>query len=526
MVIATIAQMIGKINPHLYAQNGSELLKKYGSPDKIPADKVIPRAVTYLNATPHLLKEVPVGATKFFKKEGTEASFNLMYDSPSEKLEPVYFFILDLMDGFGLKTEKLIDNFSSTPGSGHFGELGQRSSVMQQQASNLMGSINTVLRSVLNLIYDLRDFRIRLQSYEDLKSKDKSKSDAAKLSLKQIWMDKVDIQKGNSSIKAMGLGQGGFVTLIDAFLVANDESLKDKDGKELDLNDRVKRILKPRIFEFNNWLKQSGEELKRRYEIEKTYLKSQVNSLKIYSRWARPYLKAAMDLEQKNMGRAADFVKTFDTIILELSLLGKSKIDPASLALEGEYPRDFAKESYLKKFKRSYYSCILVDFRFRGIPQKVSQQGHYAFGGRVEVSFKAYALNDDELKQLDKEMEKSDVGDVLNLIQGTTEDSLEQLKDEIDYYINEPKEEKENSKSSGLKDLFEPFSALFGLYDKSEKKEKKPEKDSKSKDSGKIAPETWYEKEFFRKTAAKNAIDTSYSLFDLYKKGHGMPSYS
>lgn len=522
-MVATVAQMIGKINPKLYAQNGSELLKEYGSPDKIPAEKVIPRAVTYLNATPHLLKEVPVGATKFFSPNGTEASFNLMYDSPSEKLEPVYFFILDLMEGFGMKIEKLIDNFSSTPGSGHFGELGQRSSVMQQQASNLMGSINTVLRSILNLIYDLRDFKIRLQSYEDLNSKDKAKSEAARLSLKQIWMDKVDIQKGNSSIKAMGLGQGGFVTLIDAFLFVNDE----KDVDKLDLNDRVKRALKPRIFEFNNWVRQSGEELKKRYEIEKTYLKSQVNSLKIYSRWAKPYLKAAMDLEQKNMGRAADFVKTFDTIILELTLFGKSKIDPTSLALEGEYPRDFAKESYKKKFKRSYYSCALVDFRFRGIPQKVSQQGHYAFGGRVEVSFRGYALNDDELKQLDKEMEKSDIGDVLHLIEGTTEESLAQLKSDIDYYTSEPKDENKNQASSGnaLRDLFEPFSALFGLYNSSGPKEKKSPGKSGVSD-GKIAPDNWYEKEYFRKTAAKSAVDIAYSLFDLYKKGHGMPSYS
>jgi hypothetical protein len=523
-MVATIAQMIGKVSPKFYAQNGSELLKKYGSYDKIPAEEIKPRAVTYLNTTPQGLKEIPVGATKLFKSEGTEASFNLMYDSPSEKLEPVYFFILDLMESFGLKPEKLIDNFSSTPGSGHFSELGTKATAMQQQASSLMGNINTVLRSVLNLIYDLRDFRIRLQSYEDLKSEDKNKSEAAKLSLKQIWIDKVDIQKGNSSVKAMAFGQGGFVTLLDAFLVAKDE----KDVDKLDLNDRVKRILKPRIFEFNNWLKQSEQELRKRYEIEKTYLKSQVSSLKLYSRWAKPYLKAATDLEQKNMGRTPDFVKTFDTIILELTLLGKNQINPGELALQGEFPRDFAKESYSKKFKRKYYSCILVDFRFRGIPQKVSQQGHYAFGGRVEVSFKAYALNEDELKALEKEIEKSDVGDVLQLIEGTTKESLGQLQDEIDFYLNEPEEEEKKEKSGNvLRDLFEPFSALLGAYDKPEKPKEKKSDDKKPKNEiVKIDSDNWYETEFFRKTAAKSAIDTAYSLFDLYKKAHGMPSYS
>ena len=102
-----------------------------------------------------------------------EATHTLVYDSSTETLEPVYFFILDLMNDFGLAPQKLIDNFSSTPGSGHFAELGQRATIMQQQATKILGDINTVLRSVLNIIYDLKDFKIRLQSYDFLKSKKK-----------------------------------------------------------------------------------------------------------------------------------------------------------------------------------------------------------------------------------------------------------------------------------------------------------------------------------------------------------------
>ena len=41
-------------------------------------------------------------------------------------------------------------------------------------------------------------------------------------------MDKVDIAKGNSSIKAMALGQAGFQTLMDAFLFVKDEKDVDK----------------------------------------------------------------------------------------------------------------------------------------------------------------------------------------------------------------------------------------------------------------------------------------------------------
>lgn len=462
-------------------------------------------------------------------KDGPLVEHNLMYDSPSEGLEPVYFFILDLMNSFGLNPEKLIDNFSSTPGSGHFGEMGQRSAVMQQQGSKLLGDINTVLRSILNLIYDLRDFRVRLDSYKGLYSDNKNTQDAARLSLKQIWLDKVDIQKGNSSVKAMALGQAGFVTLLDAFLAVKDESLKDASGHEIDLNERVKRILKPRIQEFNTWLKQSEAELKKRYEIEKTYLRSQLKSLQLYSRWAKPYLKAAMELEQKDQSRAPDFIKVFDTMILELTLLGKNKIDPAGLALEGEYPREFAKEKYKKMFKRNYYSCILVDFRFRGIPQRIQQGGHFSFGGRAEISFKAYALNDDELKKLDQELKNSDIGDALSLVEGATTESISQIQEDIDFFLNEENTE-ESSENKRSQDQSNPFLALLGIYDRKPSKKETEKKSSAGSEGEKkienIEKDNWYEKTFFRKTATEKATDTAFSLFDLYKKAHGMSSFT
>jgi len=482
-MVATIQQIIGKVNPKLYAENGSELLKKYGSPDKIPAEEIKPK-----NLVEH----------------------KLIYDSTSETLEPVYFWILDLMNDHGLAPEKLVDNFASSPGSGHFGELGQRASIMQQQGAKLLVDINNVLRSVLNLIYDLKEFRTRLQTYDDLKDKDKKS--AATLSLKQIWMDKVDIQKGQSSIKAMAMSQAGFQTLLDAFLVVKDE----KDVEKVDLNDRVKRILKPRIHEFNAWINQSEQELKKRYEIEKSYLKSQVNSLKLYSRWARPYLKAAQQLESKNMDREPALVKTFNTIILELTLLGKNKIKVQDAAAEGKIPEDFRK----LKLKREYYSCVLVDFYFRGIPQKIMQRGDYVFGGRTEITFRAYTLNDDELKKLNKELENSDVNDALKLIEGSTTESLGQIQDEINFFLEEKTDEEKKKES---KDDSNPFLALIGYYNNKPEEKKKESKQEKDKP---IKSDDWIEKTHLRPLAEIEAVDKAFNLFDIYKKAHGMPSYT
>ncbi len=525
-MVATIDQLIAAINPDMYCVGDKKEIKelKESIKEKLEkgesisgiAEKLKTKAAEFIFSFPDSL-DSPISANG-----GMNADYTIAYDSSSETLEPVYFWLVDLMRDFGLNPEKLIDNFSSSPGSGHFGELSGRASIMQQQGSKILGDINTVLRSVINIIYDLKEFKIRLRSYDDAKSDKESLKESAVLSLKQLWMDKVDIQKGNSSIKGMALGQAGFQTLLDAFLIAKDDSLKDENGNELDLNDRVKRIVKQRVVEFNIWLKESEGELRKRYSLEKNYLRSQVNSLQLYSRWAKPYLKVAAELEQKEQTRSADFVKTFNTILLELYLFGKNSLNPRELALSGVFPKTFI--NYDTK-KRRYHSCIMVDFKFRGIPQRVSgsQSGHYAFGGRTEIRFRAYALNDDEIKMLNQELAKSDIGDVLKLIEGTTTESLSQIQKDIDEFLKETPEEEKKKEEKKSEDI-NPFMALIGKTDKKDKKEEK--KKEGKKEIKEIKSDDWYEKNYLRPLAGAKATESLFSLYDIYKKGHGMPSFA
>lgn len=503
-MIATISQLLATINPEKYYDYG-------GDKSKLDKFKKLIKEKGPYNA---VIETLDKGGTVNSKPLDSHL---LTYDSSSETLEPVYFFILDLMGDFGLETEKLIDNFTPSPGSGYFSELGTRATAMQQQGTKLLGDINTVLRSVLNIIYDLKDFRLRLQQYDSFNNKNKSTKNAAVLALKQIWLDKVDINKGNSSIKAMSLGQAGFQTLLDAFLFVGNE----KDVDNVDLNERVKRILRPRIMEFNDWLKTSEKELRKRYELEKTYLKSQVNALKLYIRWAKPYLQAASKLEMGEAGREPALVKTFNTIVLELTLLGKKKINVHNQVIAGTLPKDVEKIK-----KRDYYSCVLVKFTFRGIPQLVGQQRHYVFGGRADVEFSAYALNQDELDKLDELLDESDLTDALTLIEDTTTESLGQLEDEINEFLDETPDE---SGSSGPSDTSNPFVALVGGYNKprtpgskSEKKEKK----SSGKKKVTVGQDNFAEKEYLRPLAAEGAVDNAFKFFDIYKKAHDMASYT
>ncbi len=440
----------------------------------------------------------------------------LIYDASSETLEPVYFWIVDFMnDMFSGKVEKLVDNFTSSPGSGHFAELGARATRMQEEGMKILGAVNTVLKSVINLIYDLKEFEIRLSHYKAIHSKNKEEADAGLLSLKQIWMDNVDVKRGRGSINMMAQDLN-FVTLRDAFMIAESAEKVDR----MDLNDRVKRILKPRIQEFFEWEKRSEIELKKRFEIEKSYLKSQVNSLKLYTRWAKPYLIAAEKLKMKETGREPALVNVFNTLLLELTLLGKKEINMAEEAVDKKVPEEFKK----LKLKRKYYNCVLIDFVFRGIPQRISaQQAHYAFGGRVEVTFRAYCLNQDELDLINEKLDESDIKDALRLVEGITDESLVQLEEDINYFLKSEEErekEEEKTKRINTEDV-NPFLALFGLGQKKEKDEKK-EKIAKLK---KGIKDDSYTESVIRKLGEDKAAENCFSLFDVYKKAHGMASH-
>ncbi len=440
----------------------------------------------------------------------------LIYDSATEGLEQVYFWLFDFMKSIGLKSEKIIDNFVSSPGSGHFSELQGKATRMQEEASKALGSVNQVIKSILNIVYDLRDFQMRLKIYDDYNnSKSPDRRNSALLSLKQIWMDTVDATKrGTTSIKGLAQ-QFDYVTLIDAFMAARNISDVTKPASKggLDLNERVRRILQQRVGEFFDWIKLSEKELRKRYNIEVNYLRSQYNTVKLYSRWIKPYLVAAKKLEQIEYSQP-DLVTAFNTIILQLTLQVKADYGLQDDINNGTMPEVY--ESLVERKKvRTYIPFFILELKFRGIPQKVGQ--HYTFGGRAEVKFTSYALNEDELKVLKDQLEKDDVDDVMGLIQGATQDSLEQLQDDIEEFLEE-KESKKNKKPkkkvSKKEEDLNPFTALFSFFKREEK----------SDNPLIIKPDTDYEK-VLRSQASIVARERSFLVFEVYKKAHGMPSY-
>ena len=528
--------------------------KKYKNLPSEERDKKI--ASTLKNTVPGEMKDqIEAGPTKMGYSIGKSApsdlkgiegfidkdvGYTLIYDSFSEGLEPVYFWIVDFMRdnywGVGLEVRKTLDEFQGAVGSGFFGDLGTRASIMQDRAMKMLTTINSVVRSIINILYDLKEFDQRLQLYKDLHSNEVVKKNTARLSLKQVWIDRVDIQRGRGSINML-TQQLQFVTLRDAFMAADSV----EEVQKMDLNDRVKRILAPRVQEYLAWEKLSQAELTRRYKIERAYLKSQVSSLKLYSQWARPYLKAAQQLTSADY-RTPDLVSIFNNMQLQVSLFGKRQIKPGDVVPTNPI---YVKNKFADvKLPKSIYSCVEVTMTYRTIPHTITRTEsgtHYAQGGKVNIRFRGFALDADEVEAVEQE----ELYQGLELIESMTKESLESMQDEISKYLEQEEKGSEDPEER-IKQLSELISSVSDkkTVDKYKKeikeltKKLRPEnenilsslfkglKEITGPLQGILKPklELGRIEKMTRDSAKSKSASSAYVVYLVYKKSHGMVS--
>ena len=528
--MVSIHSIIGAVQPNVYCKESQKEVIEIVEKDK---DGVLAGA-RYIEKLKKDGKDILV-KPEFLDLEKAEISnawdlkglknpleqHKLGYDAVSESLEPVYFWLLDnLEEEYGAEPKKLIDTFASSYGSGHFSEMGQKATTMQQQGMQMLGAINQVVKSIINLIYDLKEFKMRLELYEHRTSEKPEEKEGALLSLKQVWLDTVDIKRGNSSIKAMaisGANAPNFVTLIDGFMAIIDlKTLHERheEGK-LDLNDRVYRLLEQRFAEFEIWLDKSYQEIKKRFEIEKAYLKSQVSTVKLYARWAKPYLEAAKRLEQ-NASRTSALVNSFNSSILELTLFSSKEH-----LVKEDVDRNRVPKMYLDKVKEKYQECVVVELKFTTIPEKTSQQGGYGFRGRVGITFTSYSLSTGEIELMSKAIEKDDFDEAFGAISGSTDETLNALKGDLDELLGEKEEEKKDEKKEEKKsDDSNPFSALFSIFLPSTW-QKKEEKKPSDPNAIKVKKDDDFEK-VARNYAIISARGRCNKMYSSYKGSHGM----
>ena len=498
------------------AENESEVV--------LESNKDVKWAIKEVMTKSHAARELAAMGMYEFEKNNFKpiSSYKLTFDSQQNQLEPTYYWLLDFLGEKGWDLKKIVDNFMASPGSGQFSEMNMKATKLQEEGMKILGGMNQVIKSVLNLIYDLKEFELRLAHYDDANSSDPKKKEEGLLSLKQIWLDNVDLKRGRGSIHQMA-AELGFTTIREVFMMANSQDdLKKMNADEEGglINDQVMRILIPRLSEFLKWSDYSEKELRKRFSIEKNYLKSQVETIKLYSAWMKPYLISAEKLRQKGFEKNAALVNAFSTSMFELQLFGKQGVK-----VEDVYSGNY-------KTKRDYHRVLVLGLEFRGhISQRVTQKGDYGFGmgGKVDMTFDCYSLNDEELDAVWKLSEKTDIENSLEFSGDVAGDALKELKEDLDYFLmSKEGKEKEIEKGEEKKRIekkdsdINPFTALLGLSNK--KKKKVVSKNVKVT----LAPEDIKKDNFVEKMlraeAATSAAKWAYLTYDVYKKAHRMAS--
>ncbi len=434
-------------------------------------------------------------------KKMPTAEYKLTYDSLGEGLEPIYFWILDFLrdrdpSGLGLEVFKGQEEFEASVASGYFSELGTKGTQMQAKAMEYLGAINQVIKSILNLIYDLKEFETRVEQYNKLHSTSVLDRKGASNALKGTWMDQVDVKKGKGSINLLAQDLG-FVTIRDAFFYVDDVGGIER----LDLNERVKNILHRKMSEYKSWLEMSEKEIKKRYNIEKAYLKSQYATLKLYAGWLKPYLMAAQKLKMKEFNTPT-IVNAFSNMELRLSILGQKEIKPTDLH-----------QSYKNiKLDKKYYAVVEVVMDFRGLPSAMTVQGarQYVHGGRADLQFKAYAVDEVEMNVL----RSKELYEDLDLINDYVDSSLKELQSELDKYINpQPEAEKKHVKKKWENPLKGTIDGLKEIT--------KPLTDPLQDAWKKQAPGEMVKKDVM-KHGSDRASRLCFLVYNMYKRAHGM----
>jgi hypothetical protein len=503
----------------------------------------------FLNEIDKKLKAKGKSVTQILRGDAI-STHDLIYDSFGEAMEPTYYWILDfLREQLGYNVEKTYDFFAASEASGYFGEMGQRRTALETrisgggQAPGLFGTINMVIKSIINLLYDLKTFDLRLKHYDDIKVKDPSIKKSAFEALKGIWLNEVDKTKGNAAIDVLAQ-QLNFITLRDAFMVVpvqdwyvpNADSKKISEVKEkavkyvekMDLTDVVKRILAPRIKEFIDWVYLSEKELRMRQSVEKAYLKAQYSALRAYTKWARPYLIATQKLipveytelleEHKELGIGPEAIPTpFHAIWFYIELMGSKAADIDLIRPGvGVYKKLSAE---LKDKKNQPFSVLNIRFAFRGSPQTMKgAKGEIITinTGRLFIRFCSYVMQKKHLELLSKREDE----EVLKFIDVMTTETLEAMADDFKKYLEEETKKEEEK----IKTAFElPFSTFvkplfgsLGTFNKLAKDifKQMPKLGLDSGEAWKVAR--------LKLIAAEKAKKDCFAVFEKYRKANKM----
>ncbi len=189
-----------------------------------------------------------------------------------------------------------------------------------------------------------------------------------------------------------------------------------------------------------------------RYNLARNHLRQDVEKLKLYARWAAPYLRQARDLEQ-NLPSEAALATVFDSAVSELVLLAQGTFPLEERVQRGELPRMF-----LRTRNRVAKPVVVVEFNLRMAPKAV-ERGSFVYRGRAGITLSSYALTDEELTILMREIARDELHDLVGAVESRMAENVDGVLSAINEALGT---DQKHAKTSNESDT-NPFSALFSL---------------------------------------------------------------
>ena len=333
----------------------------------------------------------------------------LTLDHTDEPLEPIYFNLLDdLQSREGWRVTKLVDTVEGTHGAGFSSDLTRRVQQQQHNAAELMTRMQNQVRALMDQWHKWRERKDNLNTYEAANEPDGPDQETALWALQNRWRRTANPDLQSDALKSAAA--------------------------------------------FEHWRQQSERKLRSQLAMDRQLLRSQLQFLKLQAGWLKPYLQPHQAKQSKG---DPDLVTAFNTAIFEVVLLVEPASDLEHAVRQRELPR-----MLLGKRHRRPEPLLIIELRFRAIPER-TKGASYAYRGRAELTFTSYALNDDELDIFIRELQRSEWGEVLGLLEQDTAANLDSLLSDLDELLAEsPAEPKSKAPT---KQEANPFSALFSL---------------------------------------------------------------
>ena len=414
---------------------------------------------------------------------GNPAGYHLTKDIYKRyHFQTEYYSVMQMFGTLGYKSMRLAESVDPSSLSTLMNMVFEKRKNLEDRVMQLLGSVNTVLKSIIAIVYELKELDRNIYFYDELKDSNKEKAEASELALKRVFLDTVDSRKGGASISALSRsptqsqGGPGFIDIMSVFYQV--KSLKDID--ELQRNEQYKNILKNRYIEYEKWKEINGKDLRSRKSLLLQYLKSQMNSFDMYVEWTSSYLSMLYKMGLKTSQNASDYMRgaskpdIFENETFSVTSVGYKPI------YVGEYEVEYAKlfrskgpeiptnvtlksaegnlltrgyeehkRSYIynkiKKYGPMVYSVIKMSMDFKEKPSKEPVQPPYE--GTFYFHMFPYCFTPDEFYLYRQANQARIQKKVFGAVDQAVFHSLNIIKEDLDKYVKEAeKEEAENKK--------------------------------------------------------------------------------